>query len=98
MPNYYYDGSFDGLLTVIFKAYKNRKEVIRVVAETEQLTFRTEDIHVLTDHYEARRVERTICKRLSENFFKSIRLCFLSFENNKDTVIANTVYKALDSE
>ena len=98
MPNYYYDGSFDGLLTVIFKAYKNRKEVIRVVAETEQLTFRTEDIHVLTDHYEARRVERTICKRLSENFFKSIRLCFLSFENNKDTVIANTVYKALDSD
>ena len=57
MPNYYYDGSFDGLLTVIFKAYKNRKEVIRVVAETEQLTFRTEDIHVLTDHYEARGVE-----------------------------------------
>ena len=98
MPNYYYDGSFDGLLTTIFEAYKNRKKVIRVVAETEQLTFGIEDIHVLTDYFIARRVEKTICDKLSENFFESVRLCFLSCENNKDTVIAYTVYKALGSD
>lgn len=98
MPNYYYDGSFDGLLTTIFEAYKNRKKVIRIVAETEQLTLGTDDIHIITDYFIARRVEKTICDKLSENFFEGVRLCFLSCENNKDTVIAYTVYKALDSD
>ena len=107
MPNYYYDGSFDGLLTVIFKAYNyltwcliekvDKNEIIRVHPETEQLTLGLDDIHITTDFDEARRVEKTICKKLSKDFLHCIRTCFLSCEKNKDTVIVYSVYKAISS-
>ena len=96
MSNYYYDGSFDGLLTVIYIAYNDRKSsILRVSAKTEQLILALDDIHVITDFSKARRVEKSICEKLSYNFFNSIPTCFLSFDKNKDTIIIHTVYKAL---
>ena len=36
MSNYYYDGSFDGLLTVIYMAYEDREsDLLRVSAKAE---------------------------------------------------------------
>ena len=96
MPNYYYDGSFDGLLTVIYMAYENREnKILRVSAKTEQLILALDDIHIITDFSKARRVEKSICDKLSYNFLNSIRTCFLSCDKNKDTIIIHTVYKAL---
>ena len=96
MSNYYYDGSFDGLLTVIYIAYNDRKSsILRVSAKTEQLILTLDDIHVITDFSKARRVEKSICEKLSQNFLNNIRTCFLSNDKNKDTVIIHTVYKAL---
>ena len=96
MSNYYYDGSFDGLLTVIYIAYNDRKSsILRVSAKTEQLILALDDIHVITDFSKARRVEKSICEKLSQNFLNNIRTCFLSNDKNKDTIIIRTVYKAL---
>lgn len=96
MPNYYYDGSFDGLLTVIYMAYNDRESnMLRVNAKAEQLILALDDIHIITDFSKARRVEKSICDKLSYNFLNSIRTCFLSYDKNKDTVIIHTVYKAL---
>ena len=96
MSNYYYDGSFDGLLTVIYMAYNDRKSsILRVSAKTEQLILALDDIHVITDFSKARRVEKSICEKLSQNFLNNIRTCFLSNDKNKDTIIIRTVYKAL---
>ena len=96
MPNYYYDGSFDGLLTVIYMAYNDRESnMLRVNAKAEQLILALDDIHIITDFSKARRVEKSICDKLSYNFLNSIRTCFLSCDKNKDTVIIHTVYKAL---
>ena len=96
MPNYYYDGSFDGLLTVIFIAYKDRKNnELRIIVKTSQFLLGLDDINVITDFSEARRVEKAICDKLSQNFLNNIRTCFLSSDKNKDTVIVHTVYKAL---
>ena len=96
MANYYYDGSFDGLLTVIYMAYENREnKILRVSAKVEQLILALDAIHVITDFSKARRVEKSICDKLSYNFLNSIRTCFLSCDKNKDTVIIHTVYKAL---
>ena len=96
MPNYYYDGSFDGLLTVIYMAYNDRESnMLRVNAKAEQLILALDDIHIITDFSKARRVEKSICEKLSYNFLNSIRTCFLSCDKNKDTVIIHTVYKAL---
>ena len=96
MSNYYYDGSFDGLLTVIYIAYNDREnKILRVSAKAEQLILALDDIHIITDFSKARRVEKSICDKLSYNFLNSIRTCFLSCDKNKDTVIIHTVYKAL---
>ena len=96
MSNYYYDGSFDGLLTVIYMAYKDREsDLLRVSAKAEQLILALDDIHIITDFFKARRVEKAICEKLSQNFLNSIRTCFLSNDKNKDTIIIHTVYKAL---
>ena len=96
MSNYYYDGSFDGLLTVIYVAYNDRESnTLRVSAKTGQLILALDDIHVITDFSKARRVEKSICEKLSQNFLNNIRTCFLSNDKNKDTVIIHTVYKAL---
>lgn len=95
MSNYYYDGSFDGLLTVIYMAYNDRESnMLRVNAKAEQLILALDDIHIITDFSKARRVEKSICDKLSYNFLNSIRTCFLSCDKNKDTVIIQ-VYKAL---
>ena len=96
MPNYYYDGSFDGLLTVIFIAYKDRKNnELRIIVKTGQLLLGLDDINVITNFSKARRVEKAICDKLSQNFLNNIQTCFLSCEKNKDIVIVHTVYKAL---
>ena len=96
MPNYYYDGSFDGLLTVIFIAYKDRKNnELRIIVKTGQLLLGFNNINVITNFSKARRVEKAICDKLSQNFLNNIRICFLSSDKNKDTVIVHTVYKAL---
>ena len=96
MPNYYYDGSFDGLLTVIYMAYEDRKNnMLRVAVETEQLALGLDDINVITNFFKARRVEKAICDKLSQNFLNNIQTCFLSCDKNKDIVIVHTVYKAL---
>lgn len=96
MANYYYDGSFDGLLTVIYMAYEDKEnKMLRVSAESEQLILSLDGIHIATDFCKARRVEKAISEKLSQNFLNNIRACFLSFDKNKDTVIIHTVYKAL---
>ena len=96
MANYYYDGSFDGLLTVIYMAYENREnKILRVSAKAEQLILALDDIHVVTDFSKARCVEKAICDKISCNFLNNIRTCFLSYDKNKDTIIIHTVYKAL---
>ena len=96
MPNYYYDGSFDGLLTVIYIAYKDRKNnEFRIIVKTGQLLLGLDDINVITNFSKARRVEKAICDKLSQNFLNNIQTCFLSCDKNKDIVIVHTVYKAL---
>ncbi|WP_339121084.1 TIGR03915 family putative DNA repair protein [Fusobacterium nucleatum] len=96
MPNYYYDGSFDGLLTVIYMAYNDRESnILRVSAKAEQLILALDDIHIITDFFKARRVEKAICEKLSQNFLNNICTCFLSNDKNKDIIIIHTVYKAL---
>ena len=96
MPNYYYDGSFDGLLTVIYMAYGDREnKILRVSTNTEQLILTLDGINIVTDFSKARRVEKAICDKLSQNFLNNIQTCFLSCDKNKDIVIVHTVYKAL---
>lgn len=93
--NYRYDGSFDGLLTVIFDAYPDRGNIGEVLAETEQLRFDFDEIWVPTDEEKAHRVETYLRKNISAEFFHQLRACFLSYRREKDTVAVRTVYRAM---
>lgn len=93
--NYRYDGSFDGLLTVIFDAYPERANIGEVRGETEQLRFDFEEIWVPTDEEKARRVENYLRKNISAEFFNQLRIGFLSCRPEKDTVAVRTVYRAM---
>ena len=58
MSTYVYDGSFDGLLCVIFEAYRRRRPPSRIVrGPLDQTSFFDEVIEVATKEKRARRVE-----------------------------------------
>ena len=66
MSTYVYDGSFDGLLSVIFEAYRRRRPPTRIVrGPLEQAGFFEEAIEVLTEEAKAARVENGL-RRASE--------------------------------
>lgn len=87
---YVYDGSFAGLLTVIFVAYKNL-ETIAIRKEADQASLFTDAIKVETGYKLAKRVEVGLTDKFSPRFFRSVSLCFRSFEGDKEEIIARTV-------
>lgn len=96
MYNYYYDGDFDGLLTVVFEAYKFRHELGEVSAQPRQMGFDLQEQFVETQYEKARRVERFIRKRISNAFFQDVQTCFLSYQDGKDTAIVHTIYQVME--
>ena len=93
--DYCYDGSYEGLFTVIFRAYKDRGSLGRVNSGLRQLDFVTEELIVLTDEEGARRVENYL-KRFSWRFLYELKAAFLSCDKNKDTAIVHAVFKLLE--
>ena len=66
MSTYVYDGTFDGLLSVIFEAYRRRRPPTRIVRRPlEQAVFFEETIEVTTEDRKARRVGNGL-RRASE--------------------------------
>ncbi len=96
MYHYYYDGDFDGLLSVVFESYKHRKELGRISAEPEQLAFDTSEIYVATDVEKARRVEKYLREKFSYQFFADLQACFLSCEPHKDEIIVRMIFRAME--
>lgn len=95
--NYFYDGDFDGLMTVVFDAYKYRTDLESVTSESKQVEIDFKEIHVKTDIGKARRVEQYISKNISEKFLFTVRIAFLSNNPDKDTVIVKSIYKIMKS-
>ena len=88
--DYIYDGSFSGFLTVIFLAYKDL-ENISIKTESRQENLFADLVKVETDYKLAKRVERGLADKFSPRFFRSVSLCFRSFEKDKEEVIARTI-------
>lgn len=80
-----YDGTFDGLMTVVFDYYK---EIfyIKIEKESSQMDF-LEKIFVKTDINKAKRVKNAIKDKFSQNFLFHIRNNFKSKDSNKDKLI-----------
>lgn len=84
-----YDNSFAGYLTAIFISYRDIFK-IKIEGEKDQISF-IEKKYVKTDFKKAKRVEDSIKKNISEEFFCYIKIAFKSDYKNKDTIIARLI-------
>lgn len=84
-----YDNSFAGYLTAIFISYRDIFK-IKIEGEKDQISF-IEKKYVKTDFKKAKRVEDSIKKNISEEFFCYVKIAFRSDYKNKDTIIARLI-------
>lgn len=84
-----YDGTFEGFLTVIFTQYK---EIFKIKIERgkDQISF-LDQKYIKTDFEKAKRVEDSIKKNISKDFFCDIKIALKSDYKNKDTIIARLI-------
>lgn len=94
MINYSYDGSFDGLLSLVFDAYNDRKNIGSIKGNQIQIGFL--DTYIETDESKARRVEKYIKNNISYEFFNNVKFAFLSSDERKDIAIVMSIYKAME--
>lgn len=90
---YIYDGSFYGLLTVIFDAYKVLENVDEISEKSSQIDFLKNKIETKTNDEKAERVKKSIIKRFSYSFYKDIIKVFSSCSKYKEIAIAKTLKK-----
>ncbi|MDY3006352.1 TIGR03915 family putative DNA repair protein [Anaerococcus sp. AGMB00486] len=84
-----YDGSFDGYLTVIFDYYSDLFK-IKIEIECKQISF-LKIKKVETKVEKSKKVEDSIKKNLSNEFFFKIKIAFKTDYKNKDTIIARLI-------
>lgn len=85
-----YDGSFEGLLNVVFETYSIPEE-ITIFKSDEQLDFFDSKVEIKTDTDKYNRVKKSIIKNFSNKFFVEVYCCFLSNHDKKDEVILNVL-------
>lgn len=78
MHTYLYDGSFDGLLTAYFHAYKDT-EVHSICRESfYQPDLLSQPIHISTEDDKARRIMHSVQKNLSHYTMQNLYILYLS--------------------
>lgn len=87
-----YDGSFYGLLSVVFEAYS--RHVVPIGIETEenvQQTFGCDYEYVPTNAENARRVEKSVMDKISQHSLRNIYYAHLSNAPDKGLMIFNYI-------
>lgn len=90
---YVYDGSFEGLLTVIFNSYKVLEDVDDIVKKDEQIDFISDRINCVTERDKAERVKKSVIKNFSYSFYDNMFMVFSSYNEKKEIAIAKTLKK-----
>lgn len=91
-----YDGSFRGLLTAMFQGYRLGDSLNKVTYVPVQMDIMTIIIDVETEIDKAERIEKFIVEKISKEFFRDIKIVFLSSHEEKDTIIVKTFYRAIE--
>ena len=85
---YIYDGSFDGLLTVVYKAVYSRVTPCGIGTEKNlQFAFDTRYVEIETNKNYARRVYDALYKKIGSFGLRRLYYVFLSCEEQKDIII-----------
>ena len=90
---YYYDGSFDGLFTVIFKKYQEIGKC-EIKTKTDQVNF-LESETIKADLIKAERVITGIKENIGDEFFENAFKVFKSNHPKKEEVLAITIKSCL---
>ena len=94
---YLYDGSWDGLLTAVFRAYEKKQNPVAVLAQDgAQLQLHWQSVYIETDETLSRRVESGLIKKLGSPFLKKIGTAFLSMDMDKGTIIYHYIHAGLE--
>lgn len=87
---YIYDGSYDGLLTVVYKAVYSRTTPCGISTEKFlQLSLNTRYVEVTTNRNYAKRVHDALYRKIGFIGLKRLFYVFLSKEPDKDMIIYN---------
>ncbi len=78
MTIYFYDGSFEGYLTTIFKIYECKKEPTAIKDEKDSSGELGEYIFIDTEKKLAQRVKKGIVEKLGGDIFYKLKLLYLS--------------------
>lgn len=87
---YIYDGSFNGLLTVIFDGYNNL-ENCEITKNEYEIGFLNDFVKIKTDRSKANRVKSGIITKFSNSFLREITVVFRSDYEKKEEVISKTI-------
>ena len=78
---YLYDGSFEGLLTSFYRAFRGNSEPDEIISKYEPThPLASRKIEIETDPNKADKVYRGIKKRISNKAVKNVKYCYLSEE------------------
>lgn len=95
---YTYDGSYDGLLSVIFETYQRKQVATEIVEESAiQPGLFGAPQWVPTDLAHARRVRQGLAKRSGKEVVRILYHCFLSEQSGIEMLIYRFVRLAVDS-
>lgn len=78
-----YDGSFEGLLTIVFDCYLSKEIPLKIVSELEYIPNILDDIFIIpTDYSKSSRIFNGICKNISDETLYHAYYAFLSANCN----------------
>lgn len=96
MVYFTYDGTFDGLLSVIFESYRLKSEAGRIVpADRYRESLFDTPVQVETDPQRAERVRRGVDRRTHPGVAHWLYRCFLSEQEDIEMLIYYFVRKAM---
>ncbi len=79
MVNYFYDGTFEGLLTAVYEAYYRHEAPSHINSTTSiQQSLLDTNVHITTDEEKASKVYKSIREKISYQALKNIYHAYLS--------------------
>jgi probable DNA metabolism protein len=96
---YFYDKTFEGLLTVVFDAYNRKVFPDKLLAEGAIAPMFMEDSHiVVTQEDRATRVWKALDRKLTKGALNMLTYVWLSEEEGSDDLLFRYIRKAIDSK
>lgn len=98
MTVFYFDNTFEGLLTTLFDAYARHAFPDLLLTEGEPLPLFYDEVHhVTTDEKKAERVWKGLQKKLSNGALHCLAQCWLAEEKETPTLLLQYMRQSIDS-